>query len=363
MIDIRKRAAELQQEEKKNPKDWKERLANDIRTQDGWEEFLDVMAEHPNYSVYNNARITHYRIINDIHDTQELITYEGAKKLGGFVMKGAKGIFLATPTKDGKFKGVAHYPSSMCRKLPAERYRHRPLQADPDDVESMEMFMQASKDVDEAVNVNDLFRTPESKEISSWVIGKRYNLLTEADSVPPVPDVSDLKVLVEELSRTQKKLEEVCFVVDQSLKYQRHPEWKEADELKQAQGETRSERQDVEETYSEDYTPDYQFSEQQDQGLTEDSTQDKRRREDNSYQYKYQKNDETYKKFAEAAKVAKGLTTAAAIAGTNSVPVNKAPSADQVKQSVHEAHERASQQNAPNPVQTKNESLDMGLGY
>lgn len=448
MIDISNRAAELQQEEKKNPKDWKERLANDIKTQDGWKEFLDVMAEHPNYSVYNDARITHYRIINDVHDTQELITYDGAKKLGGYVMKGAKGIFLATPTEDGKFRGVAHFPASVCRKLPVDRYRHRPLKADTDDVESMQMFMQAEKDVNAVINLDEVFNTPELKDISSWVIGQRYNLLSDKDTIPAIPDVSDLKALIDNLKSAQQKIEDVCKVVDQSLKYQRHPEWKEEDELKEKQKESpqkdhvysektqQTENEVAEEERkaalndyydSDDYKSEVQSAHEYAQYDSMEEYINEHKAELSDYIVKhddlpddfpkpsFMSDGEAFDKAAkgsdlidwegaptvpsdnasperkewyrtqmrdfieehhrlpenypipptmnpeqalEYARVALGLTTAQAVTPTT-------PSAADVRRSVHQAHEKASQQqSAQSQVESMNKSRDMGgLGY
>ena len=230
MIDIRARASELKEQADSSHAGWRERLATNISTQEGWRELLDVMAEHPGYSPRNLASVLQHRLTYDVHDTQELLTFDEAKALGGHVKRGAKAIPVSQP-KVGAHRGfetVFKFLGRDCEGLPEGRYRGRPLKANPNDSESMDMFVRATEDAD----LEDL------DAVGEWAFSQRYGLLQEGDALPAVPDVSDLKALVEDLAASGSRLKEACRRVDQSLKFQRHPEWAEEQSASLAQEPT-----------------------------------------------------------------------------------------------------------------------------
>lgn len=227
MINLQAKAREMQQQtmarqqQALNRPTWKDRLCAQLsQGVDVWQELLQVMAEHPELSLKNNASILQYRLQHDIHDTQELLTFEEARELGGYVTKGAKAIpisrvKLVGPDKHAEgFETVHKFPAVVCSDLNEKRYRGRPFKLNPNNESSLRILSQALEGQDV------------SNPVVNWVVSERYNLHDEGEVLPAIPaDLEDLEAVIAQLDQVQQTLKQVCRSVDQSVKYQRHPEW------------------------------------------------------------------------------------------------------------------------------------------
>lgn len=200
---------------------WKERLVSTLYDQNNWRELLQVMAEHPNLSLKNNASILGYRVAHDIHDTQELLSYEQIKEMGGHVQRGTKTIALSRPKLDAEgnrdgFETVFRFPAVVCENLPKERYHGRPFHFNPANPESLDILANAFK----GVEITD--------PVVDWIVSERYNLHEENHRLPAIPAaITEIEDVIERLSAVQSQIHELCLTIDQSIKYQKHPEWHE----------------------------------------------------------------------------------------------------------------------------------------
>lgn len=209
-------------------KGWKERLSDMLSTEDGWKAFLDVIAEHPGMSARNAGSVVQYRLATGASDTQELLTYEQARELGGHVAKGAKGIPLSKASHDAdghiSFETVIVFPAGKCVGLDEKRYRGRPRQVHPEVSESVDAFVQAT----EGIALESL------SPVADYAFGRRYGLVDAADGLPPRPVADDAHELAARCGEVSRELGDVCHRVDRALKLQAHPEW--ADERDEALG-------------------------------------------------------------------------------------------------------------------------------
>lgn len=213
MASAAERIARMGEESKGERKPWRERLAEMVSTEDGWREFLAVMAEHPGMGMYNATWVTAARLAHGYTDTQELLTYERARELGGHVRRGAKGIALSVPSGDG-FRTEVRFPASACEGLDEGRYQGRPRKVHPEVPESVDAFVEASGKVD----LDGM--TP----AEDFAFSARYGLAEPGDPLPerPVADTPD--VLVAQLADMSSRLSVVCRGLDRALAEQAHPE-------------------------------------------------------------------------------------------------------------------------------------------
>lgn len=216
-------AEKAEQESQARKEPWQRKLADLVSTEDGWRDLLGAMAEHPGWGGYNLYTVANYRHVYDVHDTQELLSFEGAKELGGNVRRGAKAMRLVVPDGEGGFKYENRFPASACENLPDERYHQRPMHADPNNSATMEIFTKAT----DAVDLSSL------TQVQEYAFAKRYGLSTADDELPGLPlpkDPTDPeKGLADAITEESRGLGEVCRKLDQEIKYQRHPEWRRQD--------------------------------------------------------------------------------------------------------------------------------------
>ena len=236
MAGVNDRISELRDRSEYLRKRWDERFALTVRDREGWREWLEVLAEHPGMSVHNAAAVVQHRLTYDVHDTQELLTFDQAKELGGHVRRGARAIPIAVPRaatgEDGaqatRFETEFRFLARDCEGLDRDRYQGRPRKVNPSDADSMDMFVRATSGID----LDGL--GPEAE----WAFERRYGLLDPSDPLPPVPDDAETRALVARCGAIQAHLSDVCRRLDRALKLEAHPEWAEG----QAPAKAASER-------------------------------------------------------------------------------------------------------------------------
>lgn len=196
---------------------WQERFAATLKSDEGLRIFLDVLAEHPGYSLYNINSVMTYRLLTGANDTRELLSYEEAQKLGGHVKHGARGIPIVAPTKDESghisFATKFVFPASVCINLDPHRYRGHNRKVHDDNSESIKMFMEATDKVD----FNKL------DEVTIYIISKRYGFSVDDEPAPTI-DTTTLDELLERCNTISDQLKNACKAIDASLYEQAHPE-------------------------------------------------------------------------------------------------------------------------------------------
>lgn len=208
----------------------RERFARFVSTDEGWEAYLRVLAEHPGMYAWNAERLATYRVLEGLDDTFEMLTEKRVAELGGTVREGAEGVIFRererVESEDGAVRwtgnlvSVRRWPAAQCEGLDPKRFKGRPAKCHPEIPKSMDQFVRATEDV----GLDGL------DEAADWCFSQRYGLSAPDDQPPAAPSAEDVDVTLARCFEVTSQLGKVCRQVDKNLRAIRHPEWAERSE-------------------------------------------------------------------------------------------------------------------------------------
>ena len=206
------------------------KLADTIDTENGWDTVLRVMAEHPNFSLYNVMRVCEYRFDHpNVKDTRVLLPWQQVHKLGGKILSteqpADRSIVFDDVTQhafdrvNGNALGGVYllYTLDQCTGLNIDFSGYNmPWICNQLDSNSSNIFADARHSASNAVGI--FGDTPDGRlgSIVGEVLARRYKLHGPAEdenSVLP-PKYSDIKDMMGQFDRVQSYLSRYCRVMD-----------------------------------------------------------------------------------------------------------------------------------------------------